>query len=111
MLTCGQNLKVISYLKKRIAKSFLDLMILSELRNGALSSYDVMLRLHKKHGLFLSPGTLYSTMYSLERKDLVESVLSQRKRTYLITRKGKITVETILDEQLMTELITELLKT
>jgi DNA-binding PadR family transcriptional regulator len=44
----------------------------------------------------LSSGTVYSLLYALERKGLIEGAWKERKRAYSLTDKGKGTIETIL---------------
>lgn len=36
-----------------------------------LSGYDVIMFVHKKFGILLSSGTVYSVLYSMERNGLV----------------------------------------
>lgn len=81
---------------RRLIKSFLDVVILSELRNGPMSGYDVIAFIHNKYRLLVSSGTVYSLLYSLERDGLVEGRWNQRKRVYTLTDKGEKTIGAIL---------------
>ena len=54
----GNN--IVKKLEKRTVKSFMDLLILSELRNGPMSGYDAIGYIHNKFGVLLSSGTIYS---------------------------------------------------
>jgi DNA-binding PadR family transcriptional regulator len=85
-------------MNERIIKNFLDIIILSELRNGSLSGYDIIGYVHSKFQLLLSSGTIYSLLYSLERNRLVEGVWKERKRTYQLTQKGNQTINTLLND-------------
>lgn len=49
-------------------KNFSDIFILAELRNGPLSGYDVIEYIHNKFRILVSSGTVYSILYSLERR-------------------------------------------
>jgi DNA-binding PadR family transcriptional regulator len=82
---------------ERIIKNFMDIIIMTELRNGPLSGYDVISYIHSKFNLLVSSGTVYSLLYSLERNGLVEGAWDERKRTYKLTEKGQKTIETILN--------------
>ncbi len=82
---------------RRLVKTFLDVLILSELRNRALSGYDVIAFIHNKFGLLVSSGTVYSLLYSLERDGLIQGEWQQRKRTYTLTEKGEATIKAILN--------------
>ncbi|MCW4017069.1 MAG: PadR family transcriptional regulator [Candidatus Bathyarchaeota archaeon] len=89
--------KIIKKMNERIIKNFLDIIILSELRNGTFSGYDIISYIHNKFQLLVSSGTIYSLLYSLERNGLIEGVWDERKRTYQLTKKGTHTINTILN--------------
>ncbi len=82
-----------SYLVRKYSErallAFLDEVMMSELRKRPLSGYDAILWIHEKYGFLLSPGTVYSTIYSLERNGLIECSENGRKRTCKLTEKGK----------------------
>lgn len=81
---------------RRSVKTFLDVLVLSELRNGAMSGYDVIAFIHNKFRLLVSSGTVYSLLYSLERDGLIKGDWQQRKRGYTLTEKGEATIKAIL---------------
>jgi DNA-binding PadR family transcriptional regulator len=67
-----------------------------ELGETSLSGYDVISFIHKRFGVLLSSGTVYSCLYFLEREGLIRSEWARRKRVYKLTEKGKQTVRTLL---------------
>ena len=81
---------------ERIIKNFMDIIIMTELRNSALSGYDVISYILNKFNLLVSSGTVYSLLYSLERNGLIEGVWEERKRVYKLTQKGEKTINTLL---------------
>ncbi len=89
--------RILKKMHERIIKNFMDIIIMTELRNGPLSGYDVISYIHNKFNLLISSGTIYSLLYSLERNGLVEGVWDERKRIYKLTEKGQKTIETILN--------------
>ncbi|MEM1539535.1 MAG: PadR family transcriptional regulator [Candidatus Bathyarchaeia archaeon] len=89
--------KVLKDIHERIVKSFMDIIILAELRNGPISGYDVISLIHNKFNLLVSSGTVYSLLYSLERNGLIQGTWEERKRVYTLTDKGAKTIETILN--------------
>jgi DNA-binding PadR family transcriptional regulator len=89
--------RILKKMHERIIKNFMDIIIMTELRNAPLSGYDVISYIHNKFNLLISSGTIYSLLYSLERNDLVEGVWDERKRIYKLTEKGQKTIETILN--------------
>ena len=88
--------RILKKMHERIIKNFMDIIIMTELRNGSLSGYDVISYIHNKFNLLVSSGTVYSLLYSLERNGLVEGVWEERKRVYKLTQKGEKTINTLL---------------
>jgi len=81
--------KVEDQIRIRLIREFLDLIILRRLMDASSSGYDVMRYLVRRHIIYLSPGIIYSTLYSLEREGLVEAKSKGKKRLYFISKKGK----------------------
>jgi DNA-binding PadR family transcriptional regulator len=73
----------------------MDLLVLAELQEKPLSGYDIIALIHKRFNVLVSSGTVYSLLYSLERKGLVTADMDQRKRVYTLTAKGEQTLETV----------------
>ena len=55
--------RILKKMHERIIKNFMDIIIMAELRNGALSGYDVISYIHNKFNLLVSSGTVYSLLY------------------------------------------------
>ena len=87
--------KIVENLRRRAIKTFMDMLILAELQEKPLSGYDIIGLVHKRFNVLVSSGTVYSLLYSLERKGLVVADLENRKRVYTLTDKGKQTLETV----------------
>ena len=103
--------RILKKMHERIIKNFMDIIIMTELRNGSLSGYDVISYIHNKFNLLVSSGTIYSLLYALERKDLIEGIWDERKRTYKLTEKGQKQIQTILNaHEKINNLITNILK-
>jgi len=102
---------ILKSINRRIIKNFLDVLVLAELRKGAMSGYDVIVFVHDKFHLLVSSGTVYSAMYSLERNGLISGVSNHRKRVYRLTAKGEETIKTIMNaDDKIRYLISTLLK-
>lgn len=87
--------KIVENLRRRTIKTFMDMLILAELQQKPLSGYDIISLVHKRFNVLVSSGTVYSLLYSLERKGLVNADMDQRKRVYTLTDKGEKTLETV----------------
>lgn len=102
---------ILKGMHERIIKNFMDIIVLAELKNGALSGYDVIPFIHNKFHLLVSSGTVYSLLYSMERNGLIEGKWNERKRVYKLTEKGEKTIKSILNANDKIQfLITQLLK-
>ena len=98
MLSSGKlESKILKQMHERVIKNFMDIIIMTELQNGSFSGYDCISYIHNKFNLLVSSGTVYSLLYSLERKGLIEGVWDERKRVYKLTQKGEKTINTLLD--------------
>jgi len=103
--------KILKNMHERLIKNFMDIIIMTQLQKGPLSGYDVIAYIHTRFNLLVSSGTIYSLLYSLERKDLIEGIWDERKRTYKLTEKGQKTIQTILNaHEKINNFITNILK-
>ncbi len=84
-------------LYRRIIIKFLDIVILTKLGSQSMSGYDFITFAHKRFRILLSPGTVYSSLYSLERSGLVKGVNVQGKRIYKLTDRGKESARVLSD--------------
>ena len=76
-------------IENRIVKGFLDLIVLIAVKNqSGLTGYDIMMHVHRRFGTLISSGTIYSVLYSLERKNMIKGSSDGRKTSYLLTREG-----------------------
>jgi len=82
-------------LKNRLVKNFFDILILSELKKTTLSGYDIIGLINEKYDIVMSCGTIYSQLYSLERKGIIKGIQTTKKRIYNITEKGQKDIESI----------------
>lgn len=89
-------MKELKELHDRIVKTFLDIIIMAELRSGQVSGYDLITLIHDRFNLLLSSGTVYSKLYSIEREGLIEGVWAERRRVYKLTPKGDKMIESIV---------------
>ena len=87
--------KFVEKLQRRVVQNFMDIIILTEMKKGSLSGYDVIGLVQKRFGLLMSSGTVYSLMYSLERDGWIKGVWNSRKRVYELTEKGERDIKVI----------------
>lgn len=87
--------EILTEMQERIVKSFLDVLIMAQLRKEPKSAYDIISFIHKRFRLSMSSGTVYSNMYSLERDGLVQGNWSEKRRVYTLTDKGEKTIQAI----------------
>ena len=96
-------------LRKRFARSFLDLMILRLLVREPLWGYRMMQMLRKEHGIRVGPPVIYPLLDSMEGDGLMESEEvrdgGRRRRVYRATQKGLELVRTF--EAVLSEMIGE----
>ena len=81
--------KEINALRKRTIKSFMDVIMLTELLKKPMTGYDMIVSIQEKFGILVSSGTVYSHLYALERNETISGVQNRGKRKYKLTEKGK----------------------
>lgn len=86
---------ILEKLRRRAVKNFMDVMVLTEIKKHSLSGYDVIAKIHKRFGILVSSGTVYSLLYSLERDGLIRGTWDKRKRVYKLTEKGEQNIRVI----------------
>jgi len=80
---------ILQQLRKRTIKNFIDLLILLRLRKEPMSGYDVITMIFENFGFLPSSGSIYSTLYALEREGLIKGYWNGKKRLYMLTAKGE----------------------
>ena len=89
--------KIIKEMEKSVVKNFLDIVIMTKMRElGCLSGYDAIEFILKKFGFIISSGTVYALLYSLERRGFIKCESNQEKRIYALADKGKEYIDAIL---------------
>ena len=90
--------EILRKMQKRIVREFFDVFILVQLETGSsLSCYDVVGMINDRFHTVLTPPTVYSQLYTLERDGLIEGKLVKRKTVYMLTEKGRETARTLLN--------------
>jgi DNA-binding PadR family transcriptional regulator len=88
-------------LGKELISGLTQLLVLLLLRKGPTHGYELASRLEPVYGRRLSPGTIYPLLQRMVDKEYIQSrtsvVSGRKRRTYLITRLGRIALENALD--------------
>jgi DNA-binding PadR family transcriptional regulator len=89
--------EVLKEMQRNMVKDFLDTIILAKLRNSnSFCGYDILEYINEKFSCFMSPGTVYAVLYSMERRGLVKGEFAEGKRVYTLTTQGEETIATLL---------------
>jgi len=90
--------EILKRLRKRFVTHFLDLIILARLDSiDYVSGYVLVKHVLQKYKILLSPGTVYSTLYYMERKGLIKGEWKGRKRIYHATSEGRQIIQTVME--------------
>jgi DNA-binding PadR family transcriptional regulator len=87
--------EILIKMNRRVITNFLDVLILLKLRNAPLSGYDILSYIHKRFNTLISTGTVYSCLYHLERDGLIKGDYVQRKKMYVLSKRGSETAKTL----------------
>ncbi len=86
-LNVAEN-QTVKKINQRLIREFLDLIVLAKLQEGPVSGYDIIIYMNARFQTVVSSGTVYSLLYSMERKGLIEGVWDERKRAYKLAEEG-----------------------
>jgi DNA-binding PadR family transcriptional regulator len=87
---------ILRKLRRRFIKSFLDLIILDRVESAPhINGYAIIEYIFQKFNILVSSGSVYSTLYAMEREGLIKGVWNGRKREYSVTPKGKKIINAI----------------
>ena len=78
-------------IQTRVVKCFLDILILIEMKKqkeNTLGGYDITAFINSRFGGILSPGTVYATLYAMERRGVIVGSSDGKKTVYALTEKG-----------------------
>jgi DNA-binding PadR family transcriptional regulator len=79
--------------EERTVARNLDLIILCLAKKQSINGYDITLFIRRYFNVWLSAGTVYSTLHALERKGLLEPVKERKAKCFTISKKGKDALE------------------
>ena len=85
---------------EEFVKRHLDTIVLSMLRERPMCGYDVIKTIYQRYHTFLSQGTVYPLLYSLEGQGLLamEKAEGERSKVYTLTDEGKQAADRKIDE-------------
>jgi len=95
--------QVLLQLRRRLVKSFMDILILTKLKEKPMTGYDIISLIYKEFRILPGSGSVYSLLYSMERKGLVKGTWDERRRIYTLTPRGVETIRAALDSYNMIE--------
>jgi DNA-binding PadR family transcriptional regulator len=91
--------------------NFLEYLIISHYSTGNFSAYDIVKYIHRDFGILLSAGTVYNTLYSMERKELIkDNAHIKRKKVYSVTEKGQYVFRTVTSKGYAVTLIKKIFR-
>ncbi|MCP8315240.1 MAG: PadR family transcriptional regulator [archaeon] len=88
MRTSSNEYQELKKVRVKCVRGFLEVLILTTLREKEMSGYDLIGFIYKTFEVLLSPGTLYPNLNSLEQLGLIEARNCGRKKVYKLTSKG-----------------------
>jgi DNA-binding PadR family transcriptional regulator len=91
--------KVLDQMHNRVVKSFLDMVILMELRKRPMSGFDVVTHVNNKFYMSISLGSVCSYLSFLERRGLIRGEKARKSRVYELTEQGEETVKVFLSSK------------
>lgn len=75
---------------KKVITNLLEFFILGEFTPGIqFCGYDIIKRVHLEFNFRIGPGTVYTSLHSMEHRGLIKGTnAGNRKRSYIVTKEG-----------------------
>jgi DNA-binding PadR family transcriptional regulator len=102
--------EVLKRAQNEIVSAHIETLILVRLRKVRLSGYDLLKMIRVDFNLLVSPGTMYSALYSLERKGYIVCSVNGRRRTCTLTEKGETLLQILTESKRLRILLNKLTK-
>jgi len=87
-----KNKELMSEIKRRFARGFLDMLVLTIIRIRPMWGYKIIGEIEKDFGIKVGYGTMYPLLSSLEKRGFIRSRLElknkRKRKVYEITAKG-----------------------
>ncbi len=78
---------------EKIVKASLEMIILSHISEKPACGFDIIKAISQQYHVFLSQGTVYPMLYSLEKRGILKARNSSKAKVYDITADGREIVE------------------
>lgn len=90
--------KLLRDMQRTMVKNFLDTVVMLRLKKASvpMNGYEFVDYVQQKYGVLISPGTMYTMLYALERRGMLKGEWDSGKRVYLLTAQGAKVVDTVL---------------
>jgi DNA-binding PadR family transcriptional regulator len=80
--------ELLTQMNERIVKSFLDMLILKELKRGSLNDSQLANIFHKRFGEIVDFTLINSNLKFLEKEELITNGKDENRKVYTLTVRG-----------------------
>lgn len=92
--------KIVRNVRREMVKHFLDIIVLNNIKSkGSLGGYDLLETVQAEYNFLLSPGSVYSLLYFLEREGLLAREFAGEKQVFKLTEKGEEHIRTVVQSR------------
>lgn len=85
---------------EKLVSCFLEIFVMAGFRDTSFSGYDALKLVEERFGILLSPGRIYYTIRSMEKKKLLDGSYHKRKKVYKVTELGILTLEIVISDEM-----------
>jgi len=85
---------------ERIVKENLDTLILALLQKKPMCGSDIIEAIHLEFSVFLSPGTIYPLLHSLQERRLIRSEKQGKAKIYAPAQEAELKIRDLINEQI-----------
>lgn len=84
--------------RKKVLLGIIDILILQWIKENPMAGQDIMNKILKQFNVKIGPGTMYPILFSMKKRNLVNTKIDKKKKLYLLTNKGKIASKAFMND-------------
>jgi len=84
--------------RKKALLGIMDVLILQWAKESPISGQEIMNKIQEQFNVKIGPGTMYPILFSLKKRNLVNTKIDKKRKLYFLTKKGKTACKAFVED-------------
>ena len=84
--------------RKKALLGIIDILILQWIKENPMGGQDIMNKIQNQFDVKIGPGTMYPILFSLKKRNLVNTKIDKKRKLYFLTKKGKTACKAFVED-------------